>query len=79
MKMRTAMLLLLAVYVACAAACTRVDEVRDGEGKVIYFGNGVNIWVDPDTGCNYLVYSEYNKGAMTPRLNPNGTPYCSGR
>ena len=79
MKTRTAMLLLVAVYVACAAACTRVDEVRDGEGKVIYFGNGVNIWVDPDTGCNYLVYSEYNKGAMTPRLNPDGTPYCSGR
>lgn len=76
MKTRVAMLLLLAVYVACAAACTRIDEVRDGEGKVIYFGNGVNIWVDPDTGCNYLVYSE---GAMTPRLNPDGTPYCSGR
>ena len=79
MKTRTAVLLLLAVYVACAAACTRVDEVRDGEGEVIYFGSGINIWVDPDTGCNYLVYSAHNKGAMTPRLNSDGTPYCSGR
>ena len=77
--MRTAVLLLLAVYVACAAACTRVDEVRDGEGEVIYFGSGINIWVDPDTGCNYLVYAAPNRGAMTPRLNSDGTPYCSGR
>lgn len=36
-----------------------------------------HVYVDPRTGCHYLVIESFRYGvAMTPRLKPNGLPLC---
>jgi len=32
------------------------------------------VWVDRQTGVNYLFHSEGNAGGLTPLLNRDGTP-----
>jgi hypothetical protein len=47
---------------------TGPDSVELGEGVLVSTGwgsAGVGIWVDPDTGCEYLI--RYDK-ALTPRM-----------
>lgn len=34
---------------------------------------------DPQTGCDYLVYSGYKQGGITPRLRPDGSLFCRVR
>lgn len=31
------------------------------------------IWTDPETGVEYIVYNNFYKGGITPRLNEDGT------
>lgn len=38
--------------------------------------SSVSLWIDPDTGCQYLLYSHYNQGGITPRLSQQGTVIC---
>lgn len=40
-----------------------------------FFGN-ITIFTDPDTGCEYLLYRDFHKGGITPRLRPDGRPSC---
>jgi len=35
------------------------------------------IWVDRETGINYLYHSAGYSGGLTPLLNPDGTPVIS--
>lgn len=38
----------------------------------------ITIWVDPDTGCHYLVYRvPGTAGSITPRLNYGNMIVCS--
>ena len=48
---------------------------RDNEQKSIQKINNNDIYefIDPDTGVHYWIYSHYNEGGMTPRLNSDGT------
>ncbi|WP_106745050.1 hypothetical protein [Yoonia maritima] len=34
-----------------------------------------NIWIDPD-GCQHWYIDDGIEGYMTPRLRPDGRPYC---
>ena len=46
---------------------------------------GLEVWTDPETGCQYLsswtgvalVFGGAGAGGLTPRLNVDGTPMCS--
>ena len=44
--------------------------------KVYYQGTmtGTEIWVDTQTGVNYLYHFSGSSGGMTPQLNRDGTP-----
>ena len=42
----------------------------DGEGTI----NGNEIWVDRETGVNYLFHFSGSAAGLTPLLNANGTP-----
>jgi hypothetical protein len=64
----------LALLASCQAGAPALAEVEVGpipEND----GRGVSTYVDPETGCEYLVL--YDK-ALTPRLSPGGLPYCGG-
>ncbi len=32
----------------------------------------ISAWTDPETGCDYLLTNE----TLTPRLRPDGLPFC---
>lgn len=61
-----------------ATSCT-VGKFTDGH-------NRVDVWIDPDTGVNYLLYVWYSTGlatsvkvgGMCPRYNSDGTLYIGG-
>lgn len=61
-----------------ATSCT-VGKFTDGH-------NRVDVWVDPDTGVNYLLYVWFSTsagtsvkvGGMSPRYNPDGSLYIGG-
>lgn len=37
----------------------------------------IRVYVDHETGVNYLIYDEGYCGGMTVRLNADGTPYVT--
>lgn len=39
----------------------------------------VEIWVDRDTGVNYLWHKAANSGGLTPLLDENGRPVITGK
>ena len=45
-----------------------IIKIRDDE---------INLYIDPETGVNYLVYDRYHTGGMTIRVNADGTPYVT--
>lgn len=68
--------LLLAVLVGCAqapdaSAPTSVERrgIEDTKAQV-------SRYIDPETGCEYLVSWIYKGGGLTPRLGPGGEPMC---
>ncbi len=38
------------------------------------FGNVTEIWVDKNTGVNYLFHANGHAAGLTPLLNADGTP-----
>ena len=57
-------------------------EVRDGEKNDRFvktlmengWSGNTEIWVDKETGVNYLYHSSGYSGGLTPLLNRDGTP-----
>lgn len=47
---------------------SKINRMRDDE---------IYLYIDPETGVNYLVYDAYNAGGITVRLNADGTPYVT--
>lgn len=41
-------------------------------------GWSTHIWTDPDTGCQYVVWQAYARGAVTIRYDRDGRPMCPG-
>ncbi len=50
----------------------RFEKIH-GEGVL----NVTEIWVDKQTGVNYLFHASSNAGGLTPLLKPDGTPVVS--
>jgi len=38
------------------------------------FTSSTEIWVDRETGVNYMVHNSAGSSGITPLLNPGGTP-----
>ncbi len=45
---------------------------EEGNTSKIY-NNDIYEFIDPDTGVHYWIYSHYDEGGMTPRLNSDGS------
>ena len=75
----------LVISILCVVLLTHIREqvpANDTEAKrnVLEYRDdkAVFVYVDPDTGVNYLVYYGSNgRGGITERLNPDGTPFVS--
>ncbi|WP_370655243.1 DUF6440 family protein [Sphingomonas aurea] len=74
-------------FIAVAlTACDKFDaapiNATTVEGKVRSAragGEEVRVWRDPETGCQYLLWERRQRGAMTPRLAPDGRPICKSQ
>lgn len=67
---------ILTLTIVMLTACGNTDA----ETKIKYiqdYNSKFEIFIDKDTGVNYVIYSRYKKGGMTVRLNADGTPYVS--
>lgn len=83
-KKKTALIIFLVVcFIAvimlltgCNAVTTE-DTIQIEENTTILPNRSdeVHIWIDEETGVQYLIFKGYRKGGITPRLNADGTPY----
>ena len=67
-------ILILTVVVLTACGNT------DAETKTKYiqdYNSEFEIYIDKETGINYIIFNTLYKGGMTVRLNKDGTPYVS--
>jgi len=75
MKKLVTKILVFVVACMCLAGCgtnntttsTEPVEIRETVGS-----SNVHVYIDPETGVNYLIYSGYHSGGMTVRLDENG-------
>ena len=69
------------VVAALVSGCDVGGDSRNVTDRGIDAGpliDGIaNIWVDPD-GCQHWYIDDGWEGYMTPRLNRDGTPRCTG-
>ena len=68
---------------ACATNSTlTTNTVQDSinhTGSIENYGNDTRfyIYIDPETGVNYIVYAAPYKGGITPRYNANGSLFVT--
>ena len=74
----------LGIFSVCAflmlGVCNIISEAsKNEEERVIEeynnYSKSITIWVDKDTGVNYLVYKGFECVDMLPRYNADGTLY----
>jgi hypothetical protein len=58
--------ILLFAFSGCESDVSGVGKLNDSY---------IDIWVDEETGVQYVVYAGFKQGGITPRLNADGTPY----
>ncbi len=60
--------------------CSTSENTTNNAGALPVNGihdDEIYLYIDPETGVNYLVYDGYRAGGMTTRLNADGTPYVT--
>jgi len=51
-------------------------EKVEGRTRSSVAREGVRVWRDPGTGCQYLLWDSSRRGGITPRLGSDGRPRC---
>ena len=67
-------------FVVCLCfltACSSDQDQNQGTVQSAYDSHKMHIYVDPETGVNYLVYESYRRGGVSVRYNADGTLYVS--
>ena len=68
-----------AVFVLCLAGCTNAEENNNEIQRIVVDPlTSINIYVDEETGVNYLIYEGYASGGICPRYNADGSLYVRG-
>ena len=67
---------ILTLTIVMLTACGNTDA--ENKNKYIQdYNSKFKIFVDKETGVNYIIYRSDSKAGMTVRLNEDGTPYVS--
>ena len=67
---------ILTLTIVMLTACGNTDA----ENKTKYiqdYNSKFKIFIDKETGVNYIIFRSDSKAGMTVRLNKDGTPYVS--
>lgn len=68
-------LLLLAMVAIAGCGLTACEPIKTSDGMDVTSAE-MSVYVDPGTGCQYLITSTTEGRAMTPRLRSDGGPLC---
>lgn len=79
--MKKAILLSALLLAGCGMVTTGDQKAKaEKEELFTYRDEYLSITTDKETGCQYIILrspSSYGDGvSITPRLKPDGTPYC---
>ena len=72
--------LILVIAIILLVGCADVEYAEaDTQTNDIQDDGYYEIYVDKETGVNYVAYTNHHKkgGGITPRLNADGTPFVS--
>ena len=67
--------ILICMIIFLCSACaehSRSDNVDNVDNNI----HDLIVWVDPDTGCKYIIQDRTLIRAITPKLNDEGKPDC---
>ncbi len=84
-KLIFGMFLWISVMMLSACVPTNKSTLTIASDNTTYSGTIENynndtrfyVYVDPDTGVNYIVFAGIQKGGITPRYNPNGSLFIT--
>jgi hypothetical protein len=63
----------LSVIALCFGLIGCSDDTTE-ENTVSIMNNAyISIWIDEETGVQYVIFNGYYKGGITPRLNADGS------
>lgn len=62
--------LTIVMLTACGNTENKTKYIQD-------YNSEFEIYIDKETGINYIIFNILYKGGMTVRLNKDGTPYVS--
>ena len=62
--------LTIVMLTACGNTENKTKYMQD-------YNSEFEIYIDKETGINYIIFNTLYKGGMTVRLNKDGTPYVS--
>lgn len=63
------LIVILMVWCSLLVGCGDTDFKKVEGNKT----NEVQVYVDPETGVNYLIYDSYRQGGITVRYNADGS------
>ena len=71
--------IMLLALTGCSSVVETSDALSSEEPsyEIVAYSQHIGVYVDPETGVNYMIYNGYNSGGMTVRLNADGTPYVT--
>ena len=65
------LIICILIGVVCFVSCSKQSNINSPKTDLDY-GDTVMVYVDADTGVNYLIYSGNKKGGITVRYDSNG-------
>jgi hypothetical protein len=77
MKKKIISALIIAAICFNLVACKY--EIIDEADTLEEYKPSISYWVDEETGVQYLIYSDYRQGGITPRLNADGSLYIENK
>lgn len=74
-------MLLIAVVVMCFcfSGCVKPEANTKNIKEKISESDFIEVYIDPETGVNYLLYAEYREGGITPRYTADGRLYVTSK
>lgn len=69
------LLLVLGASTVLLTACGSANDTQNND-EVSDTQASIEVYTDKETKCQYLLYTDFKMGGITPRLDNEGKPIC---
>ena len=70
--MKKAIICVLLIFALALTGCES-SENAENESELSEYSNSVYLYIDDETGVEYLVFNSINEGGICPRFNADGS------